>query len=81
MENITLEQFNYIAEIVASAAVIASLIYVAVQIRQNTSTNKLISAQNLSHEIRNANSALLDAGMADINLRAMKDVESLSPTD
>ena len=82
MENITLEQFNYIAEIVASAAVIASLIYVAIQIRQNTSTNKLMSAQNLSYELRNVNAALAeDSDIADISLRAMKDIESLSPTE
>jgi hypothetical protein len=82
MENITLEQFNYIAEIVASVAVIASLIYVAIQIRQNTATNKLISAQNLSHEVR-AGSAIAAANsyLADIHLRGMKDVESLSPSE
>ena len=82
MENITLEQFNYIAEIVASVAVIASLIYVAVQIRQNTSTNKLIAAQNLSHGVRDGTAiAAANSDLADIHLRGMKDVESLSPPE
>jgi hypothetical protein len=82
MENITLEQFNYIAEIIASIAVIASLVYVAIQIRQNTASNKLIAAQNLSHEVR-AGSALAAANsdLADIHLRGIRDVESLSPTE
>ncbi len=81
MENITLEQFNYIAEIVASVAVIASLIYVAIQIQQNTSTNRLIAAQNLSHEIRETTSLIAaNADLADIHFRALENLESIIPT-
>ncbi len=36
----TLEEFNYIAEIAGSLAVIASLIYVGFGIRQNTSATQ-----------------------------------------
>jgi Tfp pilus assembly major pilin PilA len=32
----TLEEFNYIAEIIASIAVIASLLYAGLQVKQNT---------------------------------------------
>jgi len=39
----TLEEFNYIAEIIASIAVIASLIYVALQVRQNTAATQASS--------------------------------------
>jgi hypothetical protein len=77
-----LEEFNYIAEIVASIAVIASLVYVAIQIRQNTSTNKLMSAQNLSHELRETLSLVAaSTELTDIHLRAMQDIESLSTTE
>lgn len=41
----TLEEFNYIAEIVASIAVIASLIYVGLQIRQNTAVTQATGRQ------------------------------------
>jgi len=41
----TLEEFNYIAEIVASVAVIASLIYVGLQVRQNTEATQVSTSQ------------------------------------
>jgi hypothetical protein len=41
----TLEEFNYIAEIIASIAVIASLIYVGLQIRQNTAVTQATGRQ------------------------------------
>jgi len=41
----TLEQFNFIAEIVASLAVIASLIYIGLEIRQNTGATQAAAAQ------------------------------------
>ncbi len=36
----TLEEFNYIAEIFASIAVVASLIYVGLGVRQNTAATQ-----------------------------------------
>ena len=41
----TLEEFNYIAEIVASVAVIASLIYVGREVGQNTKATHAAAAQ------------------------------------
>ncbi len=41
----TLEEFNYIAEISGSIAVIASLIYVALHVRQNTSAIQAATVQ------------------------------------
>ena len=52
MEILTLEQAYYISQLIGTLAVIISLVYVAKQIRQNTNTIKLNSAQNLSHELR-----------------------------
>ena len=82
MDTVTLEQFNYIAEIIASVAVIASLIYVAIQIHQNTHTIKLTSAQNLSHELRDSFAFLIsDVELTEIHLRAMQNIESLTPLE
>jgi hypothetical protein len=79
MDTITLEQAYYIAELVATLAIITSLIYVAVQIRQNTHAVKLSSAQNLSHELRESLGLLAsDADLSDIHLRAMRDIDSLA---
>ncbi len=44
----TLEEFNFIAEIIASIAVIASLIYVALQIKQNTAATHVTAAQSFA---------------------------------
>lgn len=41
----TLEEFNFIAEIIASVAVIASLVYVGRQINQNTEATHAAAAQ------------------------------------
>ena len=80
MESLTLEQAYYISELVASLAVIMSLIYVAIQIRQNTHTVKLNSAQNLSHELRESLALLAsDSELSDIHLRAMQNIDSLAP--
>jgi len=82
METLTLEQFNYIAEIVSSVAVIASLIYIAIEIRQNTNTVKLNSAQNLFHEYRDSLALIItNPDVCDIHVRAMTDIESLSPVE
>ena len=44
----TLEAFNYIAEIIASIAVIASLLYVGTQIKQNTRSTRLETIRDIS---------------------------------
>jgi hypothetical protein len=41
----TLEEFNYIAEILASVAVIASLIYVGLGVRQNAAATQVATGQ------------------------------------
>ncbi len=41
----TLEEFNYIAEIIASIAVIASLLYVGLQVKQSTMASHSAAAQ------------------------------------
>ncbi len=43
----SLEQFNYIAEIIASIAVIASLLYVSAQIKQNTRSTRLETIRDI----------------------------------
>ena len=79
MESFTLEKAYYISQLIGTLALIVSLIYVAVQIRQNTQTAKLNSAQNLSHELRESLALLAsDAGLSDIHLRAMQNIDNLT---
>ena len=44
METMTLEQMYYIGELIATVAFVMPLLYVGIQIRQNTYTIKLNSA-------------------------------------
>ena len=82
METITLEQAYYISQLAGTLAVITSLIYVAIQIRQNTHSVKLNAAQNLSHELRESLALLAsDAGLSDIHLRAMQNIDNLTPQE
>ncbi len=63
----TLEEFNYIAEIIASIAVIASLLYVALQIKQNTAATQATAAQSFA-EVDNGFVGLINSShnLADI---------------
>ena len=71
-----------LAEVVGAIAVVITLIYVAVQIRQDTNATKLTAAQNTSRDLRDALGVLAnDMGMTAIHLRALKDVGSLSPEE
>jgi hypothetical protein len=66
------------AEVFGTIAVVVSLIYVAIQIRQNTRATKLATAQNLSQDFRGVLSPLYsDSEVSRIYLDAMADVEAL----
>ena len=50
MEAMTLEQSAYLAEIVGVFAIVASLVYLGFQVRQNTRTTRLETVQAISTE-------------------------------
>ncbi len=71
-----------LAEIFGTAAIVVSLIYVAVQIRQNTRATRLSTAQNVFHDLRESTAMIAnDAEMAQLHLKGMVDDESLSPVE
>ena len=61
----SIQDLGSIGELIGSIAVVISLIYLAIQIRQNTESNKLLATQNLV----NQNSDLVD-GIASDPVRA-----------
>ena len=68
-----------IAEVIGTVAVVVSLIYVGVQVRQNTRTTKLATGQNLSRDMRDAIEPLYaDSEFSKAYLNAQKDVEHLT---
>ena len=85
----TIQDWGAIGEIIGAAAVVASLIYLAVQIRQNTRrmTLTLESAKLAAFE-RNVESGnrtrellISNPELADLFLRGVTDYEGLRPTD
>jgi len=82
METITLEQFSYIAEVVASVAVIASLLYVAAQIRQDTRQRRLETIQVISSEFNGWYDTLAsNRELAEMWHRGLFDYQSLDATE
>ena len=77
-----LDQIANIAEICAALLVIVSLIYVGLQIRQNTKAVRLSTAHNITEEFRDNYAAIAQQGdLAEIYLKGLVDVDSLNPTE
>jgi len=69
----TLEELNYLAEIIGGAAVVISLIYVAMQVRQNTQAVRLSTVHNVTEEFRDWNKDIAgNEGLAAIFLKGMQ---------
>ena len=79
MSKISLEKTYYFAEIIAAIAVVISLIYVGLQVQQNTKAVRISSLQNATQELRELYIHWgRDAEMADIIARGVEDFENLS---
>lgn len=73
MNTILLEQLSYLAEIVSGIAVVISLIYVGIQIKQNTNAVRSSTLQNITEAQINVHSLLAAHGdLADIVFNAAK---------
>lgn len=66
-----LEQLSYLAEIISVIAVVISLIYVGIQIKQNTRAVKSSTLQNITEAQLNVNALIAaDGDLADIIFKA-----------
>ena len=71
-----------IGQIVGAIAVVISLIYVALQIRQNTNAIRAATAQSVHEHFANwYNSFARDASLSQIAINGLKDYGSLSEAD
>ena len=67
MESLTLEQMSYLAEIIGVIAVVISLLYMSIQLRQNTDAIKLGTSHAVTEEFRgmfsliSSNQGILDS--------------------
>ena len=82
METITLEQTAYLAEIVGVFAIVASLIYLSLQARQDNRNTRLESVHAMSTEFNSFYDMLASNGdLADIFNRGHVDLQSLDATE
>jgi len=77
----TLEEFNYIAEIIASIAVIGSLLYVALEVRQNTRGIKLSAGNYAAEQARTVFLRSIAPDTREIVYKAWQDPESVTGID
>ena len=79
---LSLEDLGNIGEFVAAVAVVISLIYLAIQIRQNTRSVRSATAQSASHGIIDINSLLVgDRSITELLLSGSRAPEELDPVD
>ena len=79
MESLTLEYTYFIAEIIGVIAVVISLIFLAIEVRQNTHAIKLSTLHDVKETIREVNSTWAGSGdLAEIMYQGFKDSDALS---
>jgi hypothetical protein len=79
---VNLEQLGNLGELIGGLAVIASLLFVGFQVRQNTHALKLAQYRGIHDGIRESlRSAESDPQLAEITLRGLNDLTSLNPVE
>ena len=82
MESLTLEQAYYIGELVTAVVVIFSVIYLALQVRQNTQVMITTNTHDMSSNINSIMDIIPNNGeVADIYRRGSVDYDSLDDTE
>ena len=78
----SLENLYFIAEIVAALAVIASILYLAIQVKQSTAQNQASARFEFVRAMGEANLAIAqDESLAAILTKGVNDFESLSKNE
>ena len=77
----TIMEFGAIGELVGGVAVVASLLFVGVQVRANTREQRAASMQEATRETANTVQYLTGPGYAEIWLQGMRDFQALDPAD
>ena len=75
------EAFGAIGEILGAAAVVVSLVYLAIQIRIQNKESRLAATHEISVGFRESLSSFLDSDLVDIFLKANRDIDSLSENE
>jgi len=79
MGALTLEQVSYIAEIIGVVVVVLSLIFLAIEVRQNTNAIKLSTLHDVKEVIREVNLAWAENGdLAEIVYQGFQESSTLT---
>jgi hypothetical protein len=78
---VTLQDLGNIGELVGAVGVVVSLVYLAVQIRQNTKTVRATSVQELTEDINKGAAALIVPQNAELYVRGIRSYATLSPEE
>ena len=74
-----LEQAYYVSGIIAAVGVIATLLYLAIQVRQNTRAMQLSTGHQVTEEIRSLYNVLAqNETLAEISFRGYQDISNLT---
>ncbi len=77
----TLQDLGNIGEFVGAVGVVVSLVYLAVQIRQNTKATRANSVQDLTENINKAAENLIEPENAELYLRGIRSYATLTPEE
>ena len=82
METLTLEQASYLAEIFGVIAVVISLIYLSLQVKQNTRSMRIQTVHDLSSQFKEAQASIAhDKDLADVYHRGVFNYDQLEPLE
>ena len=82
MEGSTLQVIGIIAETIAAVGVVISLVYLGVQIRQNTNAVRAATYEDVADNIREFNMFVSqNSDLAGIYLRGLADPDQLTPVE
>lgn len=79
--SVTLQDLGNIGEFVGAVGVVVSLVYLAVQIRQNTKATRANSVQDLTENINKAAEKLIEPENAELYLRGIRSYATLTPEE
>ena len=74
----TLEQYAYLAEIIGVILIVATFIFLAVQLRQNTRAVKSATLQSIHNKTMTAYEMLMDDSMMDTFIKGMREPSDLT---
>ena len=77
----TLQDWGALGELIGGVAIIVSLIYVGLQIRQSTHASRAATSQEYTAQFISSVSALLDPGFSDIFGRGLPGLHNLQTSE